>query len=65
MVTEDQIKKCIISRYDKTIKEPINMNDGGVEFLERLKGACRSKGYIFKFYTTSSEKDKDYEIVVE
>lgn len=40
-------------------------NDEGVEFSEKLKEACRSKGYIFKFYTTSSEENIDYEIVVE
>ena len=72
-------KKCIISRYDETIKEPpyltipletVEVNqpdendDGGVELYERLKAACRSKGYIFKFYTMSDEKGIDYELVV-
>ena len=74
----EQIKKCIITRYDETIKEPpfltipldkvdvpqpVN-DDGGSEFCERLKSACRSKGYTFKFYTTGTDFNVDYELVV-
>lgn len=72
--------KCIISRYDDTIKvppfktipidkvdlyEPVNSSDGGVDFCNRLYSACITKGYMFKFYTSSSVKDIDYEIVVD
>lgn len=74
-----KLKKCIISRYDETIKEapfltiPFDKVDVfqpdvdhlGEEFADRLKSACFSKGYIFKFYTSCSEReDVDYEIVV-
>jgi hypothetical protein len=71
-------KKCVISRYDETIKEspfltiPIDsvevyqpkIDHLGEELYERLRGACRSKGYVFKFYTLSEDKNFDYEIVV-
>jgi len=72
------LKKCIIAKYDKTIKEPpyltIKINeievlepkedDLGSLFAKILKQACIDKGYIFKFYTLSREKNFDYEIVV-
>lgn len=75
---ENVLKKCIIARYDESIKEPPfltikidetevlepNIDNGGVLFAERLKLACREKGYIFKFYTLSKENNFDYEIVV-
>jgi len=75
---ESQIKKCIISRYDETITEapfltiPIDKievlqpdNDYlGQAFADILRCSCSEKGYIFKFYTTSTEKNIDYEIVV-
>lgn len=76
---EGKIKKCIISRYDETIKEPPFLtipidkveviepeNDYlGEKFADILNAACFSKGYIFKFYTSCSEReDIDYEIVV-
>lgn len=72
-------KKCIISRYDKSIKnppyktlpidkvkveKPINDNLGEL-FASILYDTCIEKGYKFKFYTTSDKKDFDYEIVVE
>ena len=72
------IKKCVISRYDETIKEPPFLtipldtveviepenDNGGVEFAARLMSACSMKGYIFKFYTSCSKREEDYEIVV-
>lgn len=76
---EDEVKKCIIARYDESIEEPPFLtipidrvevpkpqhDEGGVEFAVRLKAACRSKGYFFKFYTICSEKEEaDYELVV-
>lgn len=74
----EEIKKCVISIYDDTIKEPPfktipidyvevpkpENDNGGVEFAERLRAACRSKGYFFKFYTSRSDSDKDFELVV-
>ncbi len=74
------LKKCVITRYDKTIKKPPyltipideievpkpDLDDYGDEFAERLRCACRSRGQIFKFYTIWSENDKyDFELVVE
>jgi hypothetical protein len=75
---KNKIKKCIISKYDKNIKEPPFLtisidiieviepdnDDCGEKFAEMLNDICFNKGYIFKFYTTSKEKDIDYEIVV-
>lgn len=72
------IKKCIISRYDETIKEPpflrieIDRVDVlepeidylGEEFAERLRLACALIGYSFKFYTMSDKEGIDYEVVV-
>lgn len=75
---KSNIKKCIISRYDTTItkppyltipidkvevREPEN-DEGGVELSERLIAACRSRGYVFKFYTMNNKGEEDYEIVV-
>jgi len=77
-MNKEIVKKCFISRYDETIKvapfltikigevdvvEP-KIDDLGHEFAQRLVGACRSKGYIFKFYTKSSLDGFDYELVV-
>lgn len=74
------LKKCVITRYDKTIKKPPYLtipidevevfqpveDKYGEKFSDRLYNACRKKGYYFKFYTMWSESDKyDYEIVVE
>lgn len=79
MNNENNIKNCIISRYDKTIKEapfltiqvdsvevsqPLH-DDGSVNFAIRLKKACLNKGYEFRFYTLSDVDGYDYEIVVE
>lgn len=73
------LKKCLISRYDESIKEPpfltINIDEMVVEkpendtlgekFADILYKECFNKGYVFKFYTTISEnKDFDYEVVV-
>lgn len=75
---EAQKKRCVISRYDETIEkppfltipidrvevfEPLN-DELGVWFAFLLQKACAEKGYVFKFYTSSSEEDTDYEIVV-
>lgn len=73
-----KIKKCIITRYDETIQEPPYLtvlidkvevtepetDNLGEEFASRLRSACKSKGYIFKFYTISREEGIDYELVV-
>jgi hypothetical protein len=78
-VKEEVIKKCVIARYDDSIKEPpfktiiiddievlMPENDGGgEEFAHRLIAACKDKGYSFRFYCSSSEKDVDFEIVVD
>jgi hypothetical protein len=75
---KNNIKKCIITRYDETIKEapfltiPIDVveinepenDDHGVDLYNILCNACRSKGYTFKFYTMCRDKQNDYEIVV-
>ncbi len=74
----DNIKKCIIARYDETITEPPYLtiplctvevvkpenDDGGVMFANVLMKACRENGYVFKFYTSGKERGVDYEIVV-
>ena len=74
----NNIKKCIISRYDETINEPPyltipidsvevtrpEIDNYGENFYNVLNKACKNKGYVFKFYTSSSENDIDYEIVV-
>ena len=76
----DVLKKCVITRYDETIKEPPyltipidkvdvfepEVDKGGVKFASRLHNACDRKGYFFKFYTMCSKNDKyDYKIVVK
>ncbi len=69
----------MITRYDATIKEPPYLtiqidkilvekpeNDNlGVEFYERIRQGCRSHGYQFKFYTSSSNPEFDYEVIVK
>lgn len=74
----DILRKCLISRYDETIKEPPFLtipidkvdviepeNDkGGSEFARRLRTACYEKGYFFKFYTSCSYREEDYNIIV-
>ena len=72
------LKKCLISRYDSTITEPPyltividkvdvykpEIDHLGEEFASRLRNACYNKGYIFKFYTSTSVEGIDFEIVV-
>lgn len=74
----ETIKKCKISRYDETIKEPPYLtiqidkmevkqpekDNLGEEFAERLRCGCRMNGYQFKFYTMSEDIDYDYNVVV-
>jgi len=76
---DDVLKKCMITRYDKTITKPPYLtiqidkvdvfqpeeDEYGIIFASRLRSACESKGYYFKFYTMCSDNDEfDYEIVV-
>lgn len=70
--------KCIISRYDMTVKEPpyttIKIDEMtvvkpdedylGTRFADNLWKKCKELGYDFKFYTTSIEEGFDYEVVV-
>lgn len=72
------LKRCVISKYDNTIKEPpyltikidemevkqLKKDDLGEEFAEKLRIGCEMKGYRFKFYTTSDDNTYDYEVVV-
>ena len=69
----------MITRYDETITEPPYLttqidkmlvekpeNDKlGELFCERIRQGCRGRGYQFKFYTTSSNSEFDYEVVVK
>lgn len=69
-------KRCSLSRYDKTIKEPpflgivigsfeVNQefnDDGGSIFADSLRRGCLRLGYVFKFYSLSI--DFDYDVVV-
>ena len=69
----DVLKKCLIARYDKTIKKPPYLtipidkievfepqeDEYGEIFSDRLQGACQRRGYHFKFYTISEDKDYD------
>lgn len=78
MIKPRIMKQCEISIYDKSITEPpfltIPIDKVEVEepetdhlgevFCERLRSACREKGYQFKFYTLSDKDGIDYEIVV-
>ena len=71
------LKKCVITKYDETIQKPPfltieldsvevddpMLDDGGKEFATRLRAACRTKRYTFKFYTQSRNKNFDYELV--
>ena len=75
---KETLRKCIISKYDETITEPPFLTipldevevmepkkgDLGVEFSNRMKKACREKGYVFKFYTMSKKEGFDFEIVM-
>lgn len=74
----ETLKKCVVSRYDETITEPPyktipidtfevhqpDVDDGGVEFYIRLFNECEKKNYKFKFYSLSSDKKFDYNVVV-
>ena len=74
----ETIKKCKISRYDETITKPpyltiqIDKMDVvepeadhlGEELCRRLYSSCSTKGYLFRFYTTSSDDEYNYEVVV-
>lgn len=74
----NNIKKCYISRYDKSITEPpyltIKFDEVEIEapladnlgetFAKKISEACIAKGYIFKFYTSSGDDRFDFEIVV-
>lgn len=73
-----KIKKCKITRYDNSITEPpyltIKIDEMevlepevdylGEKFAEMLIKKCNQKGYVFKFYTMSTESEYDYEVVV-
>tara|TARA_R110000782_G_scaffold241759_1_gene328213 strand:+ start:1054 stop:1293 length:240 start_codon:yes stop_codon:yes gene_type:complete len=77
----DRTIKCIVSRYDDTIKEPpfktipidtIEIQDtdpivdkGGETRYLRLVQACKAKGHTLKFYTLSEEKGMTYDVVVK
>ena len=74
----ETLKRCLITKYDKSIQEPPFLtipldtidvyepsNDKlGEEFANRLRIECQLKGYIFKFYSSSIDKNYDYEVVV-
>ena len=73
------IKKMMITRYDDKITEPPYLtiqidemlveepehDNLGEEFALRIRQGCMGQGYKFKFYTTSSNPEFDYEVVVE
>ena len=72
------IKKCVITRYDDSITEPPfktipvgsvevckpDNDEYGKEFAERLRAGCRMHGHLFKCYTTSVDKEYDFEVIV-
>jgi hypothetical protein len=76
-IKNGKMKKCIISKYDKSITKPPfltipikdvevfkpDIDDGGSQFADNLRDVCKINGYEFKFYTMS-DKPYDYEIVV-
>ena len=75
----EEIKNCVIERYDDTIKKPPyltipideiklakpNNDKDGVEFLRRMIVACQVRGYFFKFYSMPDNNEFDYMIVVK
>ncbi len=78
----ETLKKCVIARYDKTITKPPFLtipidtvevlqpsegtDEGGVIFAFRLMKACKDKGYWFRFYSMTHDKEGiDYEINVD
>lgn len=74
----DVCRKCKITRYDETIKEPpyltIQIDEMfimqpkddhlGETFSLRLYTGCIMKGYSFRFYSNSEDENYDYEVVV-
>lgn len=74
----EELKKCIITRYDETIEEPPFLtyeideievykpifDEYGSKFAQMLKDICSDLGYCFQFYTTAVKEGFDYEIVV-
>ena len=75
---EDKIEKCRITKYDASITKPPyetvdigtmevirpKIDEGGVLFADNLREGCRKQGHDFKFYTSSSKDEFDYEVVV-
>ena len=73
-----EVKKFMISRYDETIKEPPyktikidemlvvkpDKDNLGEEFCERIRKSLNQRGYKFKFYTSSENKNFDFNAVV-
>lgn len=73
------IKKMLVSKYDEDVKEPPystisidkilvekpEKDNLGEEFYESIRRECLKKGYRLKFYTSSSNPEFDYEVVVE
>jgi len=74
----ESIKKCMICVYDGSITQPPFLtiqideievlkpeeDNYGELFAKALRIGCQNKGYRFRFYTMSKNKDYDYEIVV-
>ncbi len=71
------IKKCLIQKYDVSVKEPpyefIDLgnftidepdNRDGFEFIKILKQKCREKGFEFRFYSLTEMKKYDYIVTV-
>ena len=70
--------KFKITRYVEPIKEPPFLTEKvgemevekpesdnlGEEFYNRISSACRSMGFIMKFYSSSKDEYFDYEVVV-
>ena len=72
-------RKCKITRYDDTItsppylrifledveiEEPEESDEYGEIFAERIRRACKSKGYTFKSYSLSPDDAYDFELIV-
>lgn len=71
-------KKCSISKYDESIKEPpfltmkidetvLNKPENdylGEKFAAILRNKCKEMDYKFRFYSLSQDKEYDYDIVV-
>jgi hypothetical protein len=75
----DSTKKMMISRYDETIKErpylTVKIDEMvvrkpdvdylGSGFCDIIRMECLQRGYEFSFYTSSSNPEFDYEVVVK